>query len=286
MKTMSLFFLFTVCGISAIAAVNSEPPIVPAVQQWQGATGHLDIRNAPVVLASKDEKLLRPTAELLRCDLAGRSEIIIADRPVGKPAIRLVLSDIPFKAGTNVIEEQSYTVDITGKGVTVTGHNRAGIFFGTRSILQMLEAERTLPCGRIVDGPVTRYRLLMLDVGRKAFPMAALYDYLRILGWYKMNGLHLHLSDSSFDNHYGGFRVSATRFRASRRRIASTASSNCATSGPSGGDGHHGAARDRHARARGGFCHVLARTRLAAQPVQRHAGCQQSEDRRADEAGA
>ena len=103
-------------------------------------------------------------------------------------------------------------VDITADGATIAGHNRAGIYCGTRSLLQMLAAGKTLPCGRIVDGPITRYRMLMLDVGRKAFPIETLYDYLRILGWYKMNVLHLHLSDGSFDNRYGGFRVQCDTF--------------------------------------------------------------------------
>jgi hexosaminidase len=205
--------LLTTAGAGvAAAAVNPEPAIVPAVQQWQGADGSVAIAGTPIVLAAKDEKLLRPTAELLRADLPTPAEIIVGDAPAGKTAIVLTLTDKPFHAAAQAIEEQSYQVDVTGRGVTITAHNRGGIFSGTRSVLQMLASGSTLPCGRIIDGPITRYRFLMLDVGRKAFPIETLYDYLRILGWYKMNALHLHLSDSSFDGRYGGFRVPCDTF--------------------------------------------------------------------------
>jgi hexosaminidase len=203
-------------GTAAVRAANPEPVIVPAVQHWQGGDGTLDVRGAPIGIAAADDGSLRPTAEVMRDDLAAmgfpRPEILLGDVPEGKTALVFVLTKAPFNAGTNVIEEQAYSVEIATHRVTIAAHNRAGIFYGTRSVLQMLTAGRQLPCGRIVDGPVTRLRMLMLDVGRKPFPLTALYDYLRLIGWNKMNVLHLHLSDCSFDNHYGGFRLQCDTF--------------------------------------------------------------------------
>lgn len=207
-------------SLELFAAENAEPQIVPAVQQWQGGTGTVDVLRAPIVVVAGDEKTLRPTAEMLQADFAAmgfpKPEIIAGEQLAGSKAIKFELTEKPFNAASNVIEEQAHSVEIGPDGVTIAAHNRAGIYFGTRSLLQMLAAGKrdaaVLPCGKIIDGPVTRYRLLMLDVGRKPFPIATLYDYLRILGWYKMNGLHLHLSDSSFDNHYGGFRVQCESF--------------------------------------------------------------------------
>lgn len=204
----------------AASATNPEPVIVPAVHQWLGGTGGLDISHAPIVVAAKDERLLRPTAELMRADLAEMGfpepKIVVGERARGQPAIVLVLTHVLFKASEKSIEDQSYSVEIGDDAVVLSAHNCAGIFFGTRSILQMLahgkHGAAILPRGKIIDGPVTRYRLLMLDVGRKAFPIETLYDYLRILGWYKLNGLHLHLTDSSFDRRYGGFRVECETF--------------------------------------------------------------------------
>jgi hexosaminidase len=210
--------LFIAIGLTSVAALaaNPEPCIVPAIQQWQGAEGSLNPGGVPIVLAKEDAAALHATAELFQADLAAsglpKPEILIAEtRPVTK-AIFLDLNETPMAPTKEVIEEQAHAVDITPNGIALTAHNPGGIFAGTRSIMQMLAASRELPAGRIVDGPVTRMRMLMLDAGRKAFPIDSLYDYLRVLGWYKMNVLHLHLSDSSFDGRYGGFRVQCDTF--------------------------------------------------------------------------
>lgn len=215
MKT--LLCLLALAALPLLAA-EPAPATVPAVQQWQAAPGRTALAGAPIVVGPA-AAALRPTAALLQEDLAAlgfpRPEIV-AERPARGPAITLALTPAPFQAGPGVVEEQSYALEIAPEGVTISAHGRAGIFYGTRTLLQMLApADRqapALPCGKIVDGPATRLRMLMLDVGRKPFPIETLYDYLRMLGWYKMNVLHLHLSDSSFDGHYGGFRVQCDTF--------------------------------------------------------------------------
>src|SRR4051794_29546582 len=114
-KTVSLLLLLA----GATPAANPEPLIIPAVQQWQGAEGTLDIQKAPIILAARDEKLLRPTAELMRAELADKPEILVGEKPAGKPAITFALTDKPFAAGNSAIEEQSYGVEITATGVTI-----------------------------------------------------------------------------------------------------------------------------------------------------------------------
>ncbi len=191
---------------------------MPAVQKWIGGEGAVDIQSAPIVMFPDDEKALRPTAEILVEDMAAlglpKPEIIVSDKPRDKPCIMFSLETAPFGAGSGTIEAQAYCVVVSEAGITVRAHDKGGIYAGTRSVLQMLVAggKKTLPCGTIIDAPVTKMRILMLDVGRKAFPLGTLYDYLRVLGWYKMNTLHLHLSDGSFDGRYGGFRVQCDTF--------------------------------------------------------------------------
>jgi len=66
--------------------------------------------------------------------------------------------------------------------------------------------------GTTDDAPDYAHRMLMLDVGRKPFPPAAIKDYIRILSWYRMNELHLHLSDEAFGGGYAAFRVESKKF--------------------------------------------------------------------------
>lgn len=208
---------------AAVAPANPMPSIVPAVRQWTGGVGSVDIRNVPVFISVADAAALRPTAEVLAEDMVAlglpRPEIIVGDQPAGKTGIVFALTDKPFNAGAGTIEEQAYSVEITPAGVVIRAHNNGGVFAGTRAMVQMAlsgglkkDGKAAVACGKITDAPVTKMRILMLDAGRKAFPLNTLYDHLRVLGWYRMNALHLHLSDNSFDNRYAGFRVQCDTF--------------------------------------------------------------------------
>ena len=52
-----------------------------------------------------------------------------------------------------------------------------------------------MPCIDIKDSPAFDVRGLMLDVGRNYMPMAFIKDVVRKLSYYKINVLHLHLTD-------------------------------------------------------------------------------------------
>ncbi len=115
---------------------------------------------------------------------------------------------------TNQIASEGYQIEI-GDAVVVRGATAGGVFYGTRTLLQLLAQDKTnltLPRGVIVDYPQYAHRMLMLDVGRKPYPLAVLKDYLRLMAWHKMNELHLHLSDEAFGGAYTGFRVQCDTF--------------------------------------------------------------------------
>jgi hexosaminidase len=84
----------------------------------------------------------------------------------------------------------------------------AGLFRGVQTLRQLLpagiEAEQsamrmatawTVPPGRIVDRPRFAWRGGMLDVARHFFTVKEVKQYVDLLALYKLNVLHLHLSD-------------------------------------------------------------------------------------------
>ena len=186
-------------SVIATGALAESTPlnIVPAVQSWKPAAGTFDAAGAAVVVPEMYSRALGPVAQLFRQDLGNpsgtnRSFVLMLDAgDTGRP--------------------EGYTVEI-GDNVTIHAATATGVFYGTRTLLQMLQQNRVLPRGTISDWPRYKHRMLMLDVGRKPFPMPVLKDYLRILAWYKMNELHLHLSDEAFGGRYTGFRVECETF--------------------------------------------------------------------------
>jgi hexosaminidase len=101
--------------------------------------------------------------------------------------------------------DEAYQLDVTATGILVRANGPAGLFNGVQTLRQLLPYAADsatvqpgpwpVPGGRIVDQPRYAYRGAMLDVARHFFPVAAVERYLDQIALYKINRLHLHLSD-------------------------------------------------------------------------------------------
>lgn len=120
-------------------------------------------------------------------------------RANGSGGIRLRLS------GDARLGEEGYRLESGRGAVTVTAHRAAGLFHGVQTLRQLLPAsveKRTrqpgpwqVAGGTITDAPRYAYRGAMLDVSRHFFTPAQVERYIDQLALYKVNKLHLHLSD-------------------------------------------------------------------------------------------
>ncbi|MDP4970429.1 MAG: beta-N-acetylhexosaminidase [Flavobacteriaceae bacterium] len=98
---------------------------------------------------------------------------------------------------------EAYRLTITRSEVRIQGTSPAGVFRGLQTLRQILAAStpdpttrvRVLPLGVIEDAPVLSYRGTMLDVARHFFTVAEVKQYIDQIAQYKINALHLHLSD-------------------------------------------------------------------------------------------
>ncbi len=102
--------------------------------------------------------------------------------------------------------DEGYELAIAPERVTITAATPAGWFYGVQTLRQLLPASveydanvprsrLTAPAGRIVDRPRFAWRGAMLDVARHFFPVQDVKRYIDLLALYKINRLHLHLSD-------------------------------------------------------------------------------------------
>jgi hexosaminidase len=100
---------------------------------------------------------------------------------------------------------EGYELTITPDGVTITAAAPAGLFYGVQTLRQLLPplieqpttqgGAWTLPAGTIRDIPRFEWRGAMLDVARHFFGVNDVKHYIDLLAVYKLNRLHLHLSD-------------------------------------------------------------------------------------------
>lgn len=101
--------------------------------------------------------------------------------------------------------EESYNLEISDRLLHLSAATPAGIFRGIQTIRQLMPASIEgsakidgpweIPTGTINDYPDYAYRGTMLDVSRHFFAVADVEKLIDQIAYYKMNILHLHLSD-------------------------------------------------------------------------------------------
>ena len=93
--------------------------------------------------------------------------------------------------------DEGYRMEIAVNRIRIAAATRTGLYWGTRTLLQLARSGEKIPCGTVTDRPAYPLRGMTLDVGRKFFPMAFLRDLANELAYCKMNTLHVHLNDDS-----------------------------------------------------------------------------------------
>nr|WP_229416386.1 family 20 glycosylhydrolase [Massilia sp. PDC64] len=140
-----------------------------------------------------------------RCLLSSTSEIMAGAALAGEAALlRALLADLPEGDGARILLEigtvaadgpEAYRLDIGPDTILIRGAGAHGVFNGIQTLAQLLEHDGSLPCGRVLDAPRFGYRGMMLDVARHFASVATVKRLLDCMARYKLNRLHLHLTD-------------------------------------------------------------------------------------------
>ncbi|MBT2385558.1 beta-N-acetylhexosaminidase [Streptomyces sp. ISL-11] len=147
----------------------------------------------------------------------------------GGDGIRLALGD-PDRA----LGAEGYRLSVTARAVTISARESAGLFHGVQTLRQLLPAhvERDsrqpgpwrVAGGTLTDAPRYAHRGAMLDVARHFFTVPQVKRYIDELALYKVNRLHLHLSDDQ------GWRIAVDSWQ----RLATYGGSTQVGGGPGG----------------------------------------------------
>jgi beta-glucosidase len=126
--------------------------------------------------------------------------VLATDEAQPTGAIRLTLADADPTLG-----DEGYELSVTPDGVTIRASQPAGLFYGVQTLRQSLPAEMgsaaaqsgpwSIPTVVIRDAPRYPWRGIMLDVVRHFRTVDDLKRVVDLMALYKMNRLHLHLTD-------------------------------------------------------------------------------------------
>ena len=220
MKRPLYFFISVLaavlCSVNTFAATaeNSKPFVIPELKTWEADKGDLTISGTMrIAVPSGDEELLR-IAGMLAEDwntVAGFKPEVVAGKG-GKGDIVLEIKTDKKLDKLSGGSTESYSLNITDR-VRLSASTARGVYWGTQTLLQLadraLQADAEtggidLTCGRILDWPDYGIRGFMMDCGRKYIPMSYLRKLSRIMAYYKMNTLQIHLNDNGFKQYFGG----------------------------------------------------------------------------------
>ncbi len=185
-------------GVGSVwADVNPKPFVIPELTSWTGAEGQTALSGRVVVKSSKARAVAQAWVADFQTMFAQQPTIVSGRAQKGD----LVLS---LRADKKLGEE-GYTLKI-GESVELTASTERGLYWGTRTLLQMLEQVQgaTLPKGVTTDIPQYSLRGFMIDCGRKFIPMSYLRNLTKVMAYYKMNTLQIHLNDNGFRQYFGG----------------------------------------------------------------------------------
>jgi hexosaminidase len=105
----------------------------------------------------------------------------------------------------STLGDEGYELIITEDLLTIAAPKPAGLFMGVQTLRQLLSDSIELPSvqrrswaiatGKIRDYPTYTFRSAMLDVARHFFSVEDVKRYIDLISAYKLNTLHLHLTD-------------------------------------------------------------------------------------------
>lgn len=124
----------------------------------------------------------------------------------GAANIILRVVRIPNKA----LGTEGYSLKTAENKIILTSNTETGMFYAIQSLIQMLELENKTSIKihecNIVDKPEFAWRGIMLDVARHMLPLDYIKNYIDIMSFYKLNVLHLHLTDDQ------GWRIEIKKY--------------------------------------------------------------------------
>ena len=126
---------------------------------------------------------------------------VAAEAPTSNAIVLKQVEELP-----GVASAEGYVLTSTKKGVEVQAKTGAGLFYGVQTLLQMATEGNKVAFGTITDEPRFEYRGMMLDVSRHFFGLDFVKKQIDAMAYYKLNRLHIHLTDAA------GWRIEIKKY--------------------------------------------------------------------------
>ncbi len=94
------------------------------------------------------------------------------------------------------LPSNSYSLTVAANGINLSGSNETMLFYAAQSLLGLVQpGVGTIPLVTVTDSPRFDYRGIHIDVARNFHSVSSIKKLLDQMAAYKLNKLHMHLSD-------------------------------------------------------------------------------------------
>ncbi|MGR5554681.1 beta-N-acetylhexosaminidase [Vibrio fortis] len=170
-----------------LVAQDVSTTLLPTPMSVEVVEGNVDIAGG--IALPKDAfnaeqfAALEARADVVNLDVSG-------DLPVS-------VAVVPTQFEGDLAKSGAYDLSISKEGIAITAFDKTGAFYAVQSIFGLIDSQNveSLPLLSIQDAPRFDYRGVMVDVARNFHSKDAILATLDQMAAYKMNKLHLHLTD-------------------------------------------------------------------------------------------
>ena len=198
MKTVLIFlFLLVLVHENCNSQVSA---LIPYPQEVNPMPGKFVFSSSTVIVAPEP---LGSIAELFAesaSDILGH-KLIVTERGDKR-------NNIVLKLDKKVENSEGYELKIDSLNIEIKASTSGGIFYGLQTLRQLLctSGKGLLQAVSIKDFPRFGWRGVMLDVSRTFLPVNLVKRYIDLFSEYKLNVVHLHLTDDQ------GWRIEIKRY--------------------------------------------------------------------------
>jgi len=200
---LSLLTVFSVSCNKGEMSDLTENYLIPVPQSVISTGDYFEINGkTSISIISRGKGMINSLAIFVQ-DIAEETgidiDLLFKKRFYHSNVISLVVSD------NDSLGDEGYVLDIQKGNIVLSASQSEGIFRGLQTLRQLIHLgninsnipgdPRRIPTGTIVDYPEYDYRGTMLDVSRHFFKVEDVQKYIDLIALYKINTLHLHLSD-------------------------------------------------------------------------------------------
>ena len=193
----ALAFVFSACT-EAVKTDLTQTAFIPKPVSVTATGSAFKVEASTVIYVQEGVEGLLTSAGYLANELNRISGHSLTTKTVASTPSNGIYLSVSTEEG---MAKEGYELNIDKKLISIKSTDVAGCFYGIQTLLQTLPAETAtnvaliVPTGVVKDYPEFGYRGAMLDVARHFFSVDEVKTLIDHLALYKINFLHLHLSD-------------------------------------------------------------------------------------------